>query len=451
MSHSYEVTEIELLDGSMAGIVNDDSQLLSDAPSNSILLAKLLKNVRMSYVEAGKDASEAEFLLDESRKRDEKDKAQTTVAETVKKIATNLQQKFGVEVEVIDNPDSVPNASARQAIAAGQNVRGWYDINTSKAYLYAPNIESEQDAITTYIHEAVAHGGMRQLLGEDKYNELCEKLYDQLTDEQKERISQYSDQSAEIQGDEYFAAIAETMIDERGNIKEPSLFRKFVATIRDFFRDILGISLSDNDIRYMLWKSANNLKRNSNKATQLNDRITERRLRDEAVRMSREETDYQREIREITERAKADGTFMKTPNGKPSKLDERQWAHVRSTRFKKWFGNWEKAIISDILFNHSPIARLKGTEFSKKDGMTLTEQVAEFFEQLGGVAHSPLLGDVKLDKKGADDSFAHGMGRLKAVAYGAVKDVIENGVIIDTDRNHKGRGYDSHVIAGKLR
>ena len=73
---------------------------------------------------------------------------------------------------------------------------------------------------------------MRQLLGEDKYNELCEKLYNQLTDEQKERISQYSDQSAEVQGDEYFAAIAETMIDERGNIKEPSLFRKFVATIQ---------------------------------------------------------------------------------------------------------------------------------------------------------------------------------------------------------------------------
>ena len=103
-----------------------------------------------------------------------------------------------------------------------------------------------------------------------------------LTDEQKERISQYSDQSAEVQGDEYFAAIAETMIDERGNIKEPSLFRKFVATIRNFFRDILGISLSDNDIRYMLWKSANNLKRNSNKATQLNDVITEMRFSTES-------------------------------------------------------------------------------------------------------------------------------------------------------------------------
>ena len=69
--------------------------------------------------------------------------------------------------------------------------------------------------------------------------------------------------------------------------------------------------------------------------------VTGQELNDDAARMRQEEADYQREVREITERAKADGTFMKAPNGKPSNLDERQWAHVRTTRFKKWFGDWE--------------------------------------------------------------------------------------------------------------
>lgn len=48
------------------------------------------------------------------------------------------------------------------------------------------------------------------------------------------------------------------------------------------------------------------------------------------------------EANSIVEKAKADGTFMKAPNGKPSNLYERQWAQVRTTSFKNWFGDWEK-------------------------------------------------------------------------------------------------------------
>ena len=32
---------------------------------------------------------------------------------------------------------------------------------------------------------------------------------------------------------------------------------------------------------------------------------------------------------------------MKTPNGKPSNLTERQWLTVRTKAFKNWFGDWE--------------------------------------------------------------------------------------------------------------
>ena len=47
------------------------------------------------------------------------------------------------------------------------------------------------------------------------------------------------------------------------------------------------------------------------------------------------------EIDEIISRAKADGTYMKAPNGKPSNLTSRQWAQVRTKAFKDWFGDWE--------------------------------------------------------------------------------------------------------------
>ena len=49
----------------------------------------------------------------------------------------------------------------------------------------------------------------------------------------------------------------------------------------------------------------------------------------------------QKEMDTIKQKAIADGTFMKAPNGKPTNLNERQWLQVRTTNFKKWFGDWE--------------------------------------------------------------------------------------------------------------
>ena len=47
------------------------------------------------------------------------------------------------------------------------------------------------------------------------------------------------------------------------------------------------------------------------------------------------------EAEEIVTKAKADGTYMKAPNGKDTNLTERQWAQVRTKSFKEWFGDWE--------------------------------------------------------------------------------------------------------------
>ncbi len=47
------------------------------------------------------------------------------------------------------------------------------------------------------------------------------------------------------------------------------------------------------------------------------------------------------ELAAIKERAIADGTFMKAPNGKATNLTEKQWLQVRTKAFKEWFGDWE--------------------------------------------------------------------------------------------------------------
>jgi len=50
---------------------------------------------------------------------------------------------------------------------------------------------------------------------------------------------------------------------------------------------------------------------------------------------------FEKEMQSIKQKAIADGTFMKAPNGQPTNLTKRQWLQVRTKAFKDWFGDWE--------------------------------------------------------------------------------------------------------------
>ena len=146
--------------------------------------------------------------------------------------------------------------------------------------------------------------------------------------------------------------------------------------------------------------------------------------------------------------------YMLAPNGKPTKLTEDQWLIVRTPNFKRWFGDWEKEAWAkaamDFLEKTESVASLTGQEF-QKDGVKLTDKVSAYFNSIGNVAHNEELGDVVLDLKGVEDSLGHGMGRLKAAAFMAVKDVIEKGFIFNRETNWKGRGWNTAVITAPIK
>lgn len=51
-------------------------------------------------------------------------------------------------------------------------------------------------------------------------------------------------------------------------------------------------------------------------------------------------SEFEKEKQAIIEAAKANGTYMKAPNGENTNLTEDQWATVRTTNFINWFGDW---------------------------------------------------------------------------------------------------------------
>lgn len=80
----------------------------------------------------------------------------------------------------------------------------------------------------------------------------------------------------------------------------------------------------------------------------------------------REGNDYTPEMQSIKDKAKADGTFMKAPNGKPTNLNERQWLQVRTKAFKDWFGDWENDSVNAskvVDENGEPLVVYHGTKY----------------------------------------------------------------------------------------
>jgi len=99
--------------------------------------------------------------------------------------------------------------------------------------------------------------------------------------------------------------------------------------------------------------------------------------------------------------------------------------------------------------NMRPVAKISGEEFAKGE-TDLVSQVAEFFVEVGNSAYNAQLGDVVLDRKGIKSDIAHGIGRKKAAAFAAVPDVIKQGLVVDYQKNWKGRGYDTAVVAAPI-
>lgn len=64
----------------------------------------------------------------------------------------------------------------------------------------------------------------------------------------------------------------------------------------------------------------------------------------------------------------------------------------------------------------------------------MAKWAADIFQQQGGCAIHPVIGEVGLDKKSAERSLGHGgFSKYKNMAFLAVKDVIENGIVIAVD------------------
>lgn len=183
-------------------------------------------------------------------------------ASIIKRITIEAQVKktsdvLHYPVRVIRSIGEIDNSAAKRAIENGRNVKGWYDTNSGDVVIYLPNATSAEDVQATILHEVVGHYGLRKLFGESFDSELM-GIYKLLPEDVRKDIATEAlrkyDSDLIIATEEYLARQAEKN-------EMPGWWNRVVSSFKDFLRK-MGISLeiSDNDVRYLLWKSYQNLK-----------------------------------------------------------------------------------------------------------------------------------------------------------------------------------------------
>lgn len=173
--------------------------------------------------------------------------------------ANQIAESLNVPVQVINSIDEVPEGAVKEAIQKGRKVKGWYNVNTRKVYVYLPNATSADDVRQTILHEGVAHFGLRQLFGEERMDDFLDEVFRNVSKEIRNKIvgtlPKYGYDSR-VATEEYLARIAESGVDV-------STWERIKQAFKNLLRRIgINIQINDNELKYILWRSAQNLDKN---------------------------------------------------------------------------------------------------------------------------------------------------------------------------------------------
>lgn len=212
----------------------------------------------ISRNEAVKQASEIDGVR--FRSIGDKGAANLNNAETIESSINDWSNKLNTPVRVIHDVDDITDTDENM-LARKRDSKGWYDTSTGEIVIVSPNSTSVGDAQRTFLHEVVGHHGLRELFGDD-FDTFLDNVYRNANEDIRKNIidrTKGDPLNLREATEEYIAELAERGFDNKA---ERSLWEK----IKDSFLDMLrkaGISLdfklSDNDLRYILWRSYKNL------------------------------------------------------------------------------------------------------------------------------------------------------------------------------------------------
>ena len=227
------------------GVASDE--VMERYPLLSRALGVKSENEVHAKEEARKHAEEARKHAEEARKQE--------MRSAVEDMAGRLHLN---NVDIVDKP-------AERGAGRRERAKGMFERSTGRITINIGNCADKRDAVVTLLHEAVAHHGLRKLFGEN-FETFLDNVYNSANAEIRRIIDKHSRRyggDKRTATEEYMASLAERTDFE--NAKKSGWWQR----IKDFFLKMLekiglkgfkGEDLSDNELRYVLWRSYENLK-----------------------------------------------------------------------------------------------------------------------------------------------------------------------------------------------
>lgn len=227
----------------------------------------------------------------------------------MRSVVQQMGEKLHTDINIIEDVNEITHSNAAVQERRRKS-KGWYDTKTGQVNIVLANNRDVDDVKASVGHEVIAHKGLRELFGEENYDQFLDETYQHLRDDLKKGVDAASgrsfvddatkngnraksyEQHRRTAVDELFGRMAEKPFEEFCE-GERTLWQKTKATVRRLLDKFLGslklpkwFELSDNELRYILWRSKERLERGKEHPIDLARDIVKREelgLTDEAL------------------------------------------------------------------------------------------------------------------------------------------------------------------------
>ena len=171
--------------------------------------------------------------------------------------AVELGRELGADVDVVGDVSEItdPNPEVQER---KRRAKGWYDAKTGRVVINLAAHSDMADVEQTLLHEIVGHRGLRGLVGHENFNGFLDGIYEHASDGVREGIDDIARRkgcSKRVATEEYMSGLAEGGFADRKNAGLWQQIRQWFSDMLSRAKIKLNFSISDNELRYLLWRS----------------------------------------------------------------------------------------------------------------------------------------------------------------------------------------------------
>lgn len=324
----------------------------------------------------------------------------------IKQMASNWQN--APDVKVVQSIKDLPARQRRQVERDGAfDVEGIFA--DGQVYLVADNLTGARHAAFVLQHEVLGHAGMQGAYG-NRLTPLLMSIYNGNADlkSQADALVRRFGYTPAVATEEVLADMAGA-----GRIAQQPFWQRLVTAMRNTLRSIgMGLNWTEGDIQGLLANARRYIERGKGRG--------------------RGRTVFSRngDSGRLVEMVDEQGRLL-APNGKPSKLNQKQWHQTRGDNFKRWFGDWQAFTAQERLDEMAPLKLSTPEDWI---GLTERERLAKVEASLKSMARQSEalphvdLGNVTMAMSGAKKAASSAADPAKKAVLNRLQQAFEHSI-----------------------